>query len=58
MAATTTRPRQAPTGLKTARLAARAGTGKFGWCLTGHHAQCPGGTATLTCPCPCHGGTR
>lgn len=30
------------------------GTNWFGWCLTGHHDQCPSPHHERECGCPCH----
>lgn len=30
------------------------GSGKFGWCLTERHDQCPLITSTDYCKCECH----
>ena len=30
------------------------GTGKLGWCITGHHTDCPINITANICMCECH----
>lgn len=51
------------TEAEVARPKRRKGAGLLGWCITGHHSDCPhrveltmGVSTSTVCGCSCHGG--